>query len=78
MQPEIDERKGPWNDNTDNMIQQQQTPGCQMITSGFNKSYKMITSDWNKSCQMISFVFKQKLPLITLSFLNESWIFTEY
>ena len=45
MQPEIDERKGPWNDNTDNMIQQQQTPGCQMITSGFNKSCKMITSD---------------------------------
>ena len=49
MQPEIDERKGPWNDNTDNMIQQQQTPGCQMITSGYNKSCQMITSDWNKS-----------------------------
>ena len=25
--PEIDDRKGPWNDNSDNMNQQQQNPG---------------------------------------------------
>ena len=60
MQPEIDERKGPWNDNTDNMIQQQQTPGCQMITSGYNNSCQMITSHKIQKLPNDYFRLKQK------------------
>ena len=42
MQPEIDDRRGPWNDNTDNSNQQQHPPG---YTTELNGIESALTSE---------------------------------